>query len=126
MECRNPEGTFTHELDDEGQWRVCGIHGPKAIDTIVETDAGFYAPKYYDALLIASAPELLRTVEKAYIRLLTERSIDRHSENHQRDLCEARDVLAKALGETEEAVQTHYEAIVAEADRIIKAREVTK
>jgi hypothetical protein len=80
-----------------------------------------------DATLISAAPELLRAVEKAYIRLLTEPyGPERYSETHQRDLCETRDALAKALGETEEAVQTHYEAIIAEADKRIAARGVTK
>jgi hypothetical protein len=80
-----------------------------------------------DATLISTAPELLRTVEKSYIRLLSETDlIFRSTESYQRDLCETRDVLAKALGETEEAVQTHYEAIVAESDKRIAARGVTR
>lgn len=101
-----------------GEWRVCeltrryGVYDSSGT-SIAKIDGAYGVAmerRKADAHLIAAAPDGLVAASNAYMLILRDNSILRHSAAGQNTLCLLRDFIAKALNEDAETVQNHYES----------------
>lgn len=102
----------------KGPWRVfdkshteCRItYGPHDLVLAKVFDGSEFDSADANARLIAAAPELLATVEAAYVLLGSIRTQwdGRHSAEGQGLLCDLRDAICKATGREAQDVQDDY------------------